>query len=128
MKQPKGFVQTGKNNLLCKLNKSIYGLKQNPRPWYACTKTYLLWNDFAPKFADTNVYAKRAGALFVTITLYINDYIIVTNDHNYYHKQKHYSMQNFTCLIWGKLNIVLVFTNLKEIENFISWNLINLNI
>jgi hypothetical protein len=27
MKQPKGFVQTGKNNLVCKLNKSIYGLK-----------------------------------------------------------------------------------------------------
>ncbi len=47
---------------------------------------------------------------------------------NYYHKQKHYSMQNLTYLIWEKLNIVLVFTNLKEIENFISWNLINLNI
>jgi len=36
---------------------------------------------FAPNFANTNVYAKRVGALFVTITLYINDYIIVTNDH-----------------------------------------------
>jgi len=30
MRQPKGFVQYGKNNLVCKINKSIYGLKQNP--------------------------------------------------------------------------------------------------
>jgi hypothetical protein len=30
MRQPKGFVQIGKNNLVCKLNKSMYGLKQNP--------------------------------------------------------------------------------------------------
>jgi hypothetical protein len=29
MRQPKGFVQTNKNNLVCKLNTSIYGLKQN---------------------------------------------------------------------------------------------------
>ncbi len=26
MRQPKDFVQTNKNNLVCKLNKSLYGL------------------------------------------------------------------------------------------------------
>lgn len=44
---------------------------------------------------------------------------------NYYHKQKHYSMQNLTCLIWGKLNIVLVFTNLKDILEFNQSKYIN---
>lgn len=28
MRQPKGFVQTNKNNLVCKLNKSLYGLNK----------------------------------------------------------------------------------------------------
>jgi hypothetical protein len=28
MKQPKGFVQTSKNNLVCKLNKNIYALNK----------------------------------------------------------------------------------------------------
>ncbi|KAI5342738.1 hypothetical protein L3X38_010614 [Prunus dulcis] len=28
MKQPKGFIQEGSENLVCKLKKSIYGLKQ----------------------------------------------------------------------------------------------------
>ncbi|GKA51397.1 retrovirus-related pol polyprotein from transposon TNT 1-94 [Tanacetum coccineum] len=32
MLQPEGFKQKGKENLVCRLNKSLYGLKQAPRP------------------------------------------------------------------------------------------------
>jgi hypothetical protein len=42
---------------------------------------YLLQNGFTPNLVDTNVYVKRVGTLFVAITLYIHDCIIVTNDH-----------------------------------------------
>ena len=31
MLQPEGFIETGKENLVCRLNKSLYGLKQVPR-------------------------------------------------------------------------------------------------
>ena len=30
MKQPEGFVTEGKEHLVCKLNNSLYGLKQSP--------------------------------------------------------------------------------------------------
>ena len=33
MKQPEGFVVQGQEHLVCKLKKSIYGLKQSPRCW-----------------------------------------------------------------------------------------------
>ena len=31
MLQPEGFAETGKENLVCRLNKSLYGLKQATR-------------------------------------------------------------------------------------------------
>lgn len=34
LEQPKGFVQKGKEHLVCRLKKALYGLKQAPRSWY----------------------------------------------------------------------------------------------
>ena len=34
MEQPKGFVATRQEHLVCRLGKSLYGLKQVPRQWY----------------------------------------------------------------------------------------------
>ena len=34
MKQPEGFTVKGKKELICRLKKFLYGLKQSPRMWY----------------------------------------------------------------------------------------------
>ena len=33
MNQPKGFIEDGKEHLVCRLKHSLYGLKQGPRSW-----------------------------------------------------------------------------------------------
>ena len=34
MQQPPGFVAQGEIGRVCCLSKSLYGLKQSPRPWF----------------------------------------------------------------------------------------------
>ena len=47
MDQPRGYEQNGGDGkVVCRLNKSIYGLKQSGRNWNVMLKQYLLDNNF----------------------------------------------------------------------------------
>ncbi|WVZ49528.1 hypothetical protein U9M48_000876 [Paspalum notatum var. saurae] len=45
MDQPEGFIVPGKENFVCKLKKSLYGLKQSPRQWYKKFNSFMVSND-----------------------------------------------------------------------------------
>jgi hypothetical protein len=61
MKKPEGFVVKGKKELVWKLKKSLYGLKQSPRMWYQKINTYLLRFGFTRSKQDHCVYFKLIG-------------------------------------------------------------------
>ena len=62
MQQPEGYVQAGNEQLVCKLKRSLYGLKQSPRCWNAVLNDYLKSIGFEQSGADPCVYIKRTQA------------------------------------------------------------------
>ena len=56
MKQLEGFAVKGKKELVCKLKKSLYGLKQSPRKWYQKFDTFIQGLGFTRSKEDHCVY------------------------------------------------------------------------
>jgi hypothetical protein len=58
MKKPEGFDVKGKKEMVCKMKKSLCGLKQSPTMWYENFDTYVLGLGFIKSKEDHYVYFK----------------------------------------------------------------------
>ncbi len=76
MEQPEGFTQEGEH-LVCKLHKSLYGLKQSPRAWNQKLDAFLKNIKFVRSDADFNVYVAKVGDVKFFIVIYVDDLILV---------------------------------------------------
>ena len=56
MRQPEGFIVPGQEDLVCKLNKGVYGLKQSGRLWNKLLKFELEKLGFTARDADNTVF------------------------------------------------------------------------
>ncbi|GJS05372.1 transposable element [Tanacetum coccineum] len=81
MSQPEGFVVQGKEDYVCKLRKSLYGLKQSLRQWYKRFDSFMVKHGFSRSAYDCCVYHKKApsGSL-IYLLLYVDDMLVATKD------------------------------------------------
>ena len=56
VEQPLGFETHDWQTHVCKLKKSLYGLKHEPRKWYDRIDSFLTSLGFAKSKADSNLY------------------------------------------------------------------------
>ena len=67
MKQPEGFATKGKEHLVCKLKKSIYGLKQSPRCWNVALDDHLCDIGFTQSASDPCIYTSEGGSILLAV-------------------------------------------------------------
>jgi transposase InsO family protein len=76
MDQPEGFIVPGKEDHVCKLKRSLYGLKQSPRQWYKRFDSFMLSHGFKRSEFDSCVYIKFVDGSPIYLLLYVDDMLI----------------------------------------------------
>ena len=80
MNQPEGFVDAKHPNRVCKLEKSIYGLKQASRRWNLCFDEKVKEFGFLQSEDESCVYVKASGSIVNFRVLYVDDILLIGND------------------------------------------------
>ncbi|KAK9001076.1 hypothetical protein V6N11_082868 [Hibiscus sabdariffa] len=80
MTQPEGFVTPGNATKVCKLQRSIYGLKQASRSWNLCFNDAIKEFGFIRNEDEPCVYKKISGSIVSFLILYVDDILIIGND------------------------------------------------
>ncbi|KAM2382860.1 hypothetical protein ACFXTH_040483 [Malus domestica] len=80
MTQPEGFVSKSEKAKVCKLQRSIYGLKQASRSWNIRFDTEIKTFGFTQNEDDNCVYQKVVGNAVVFLVLYVDDILLFGND------------------------------------------------
>ena len=76
LKQPEGFIVKGFENHVCKLKRSIYGLKQSARCWNVELDRKLKDMGFKQCKSDPCIYIKDAKEGYCIIAVYVDDLIV----------------------------------------------------
>ncbi|KAL0549956.1 hypothetical protein IC582_014451 [Cucumis melo] len=80
MVQPEGFIQKGQEQKVCKLQKSIYGLKQASRSWNIKFDTAIKSYGFEQNVDEPCVYKRIINSTVAFLGLYIDDILLIGND------------------------------------------------
>ena len=80
MDQPEGFVIPGKENLVCRLKKSLYGMKQSPRQWYKRFDSFMFSHSFKRSDYYSCVYLKTVNGSAIYLLIYVDDMLIAVKD------------------------------------------------
>jgi hypothetical protein len=121
MKQPEGFAVKGKKELVYKLKKSLYGLKQSPRMWYQKFDTYIIGLGFVRSRADHCVYSKQVGNHFIYVVLYVDDMLLVGNNMDVIKEVKSQLSSKFDMKDLGATNFILGMEIKRDHANRKLW-------
>jgi hypothetical protein len=106
MAQPKGFVVKEKENMGCRLKKSIYGLKQASK-WYLKFDSTIRKFGFQENVEDNCVYAEFKNEKYIFLILYVDDILLASTGVNLLLETKKFLSLNFDTKDLGEASFVL---------------------
>ena len=85
MKQVEGFSSSNGEHIVCKLKKSIYGLKQASHQWYLKFHNAISSFDFVENIIDQCICHKISVRKICFLVLYVDNILLALNDNGMIH-------------------------------------------
>ncbi|KAK2997052.1 hypothetical protein RJ639_024968 [Escallonia herrerae] len=109
IEQPEGFVAPNHKRKVCKLVKSLYGLKQTPKQWHENFNKVMIENGFRIKECDKCVYVKGTEKGYVIVCLYVDDMLIIRSNNEFIKATKKMLTSKFEIKDMGVADVILEF-------------------
>ena len=107
MQQPQGFVVSGHEGKVCKLIRSLYGLKQDPKQWQEKFDNMIKLFEIMSCDSDKCLYWKNYGDSYIILCLYVGDILIFRKDSSKISETEKFLNENFEMKDLGLTNVIL---------------------
>ena len=95
MVQLEDFVSGDAKQMVFKLKKSIYGLKQAFRQWYYKFHQVIILFGFEMNVVDDCIYHKFSDSKYIFLVLYVDHILLASNDIGLLHETKRFLARKF---------------------------------
>ncbi|GJT81636.1 RmlC-like cupins superfamily protein [Tanacetum coccineum] len=119
MQVPSGYKKSLPPNTVCKLKKSLYGLKQANRQWHIKLTTFLLSLGFNTSHADTSLFTYHKGSDSLILLIYVDDILLTGNNSTLIQDIKDKLHQAFSIKDLGALHYYLGIEFLKNTNGIV---------
>ena len=114
MRQPEGFIAKGQEHMVCKLQRSIYGLKQASRSWNIRFDQAIKIFGFDKNPDEPCVYKRIQGVTVIFLVLYVDDIFLIENDVEVLLDVKDWLKNQFEMKDLGEANYILGIKILRD--------------
>ena len=104
IEQPPGFVAQGESGLVCRLRRSLYGLKQSPRAWFDRFSSVVQEFGMLRSTTDHSVFYHHNS---LGQCIYLDNIVSIGSDQDGIQKLKQHLFTHFQSKDLGKLNYFL---------------------
>jgi len=106
MRMPPGFYSNDPNKVCC-LKRSLYGLRQAPRQWFAKLSSKLSEYGFIRSYADYYLFIYQQQDVFMALLVYVDDIVLASSNAPASQKFKAYLHACFSVKDLGPLKYFL---------------------
>ncbi|KAH9802373.1 Integrase catalytic domain-containing protein [Citrus sinensis] len=117
MQQLDGFIQKGQEHMICKLQRSIYGLKQASRSWNIKFDQAIKSFGFIQNIDELCVYKKIQEKSVAFLILYVDDILLIGNDIGVLTTIKSWLAKQFDMKDLGEASYILSIKLLRVRKN-----------